>query len=499
MKFRFIFILGSLLITSAVNSQNFAPDRQGYISAPAFRKLIQQKGYQLVTTFDTVQRNPVLVAATVIKDGQRRKIDMKGELLPLAKEWSPAITGQKGYVNDEIRIEEPAESRNKKPDPFTQLYVNGKFGTEDKLLKKTGLPAIYDGLEWWGNGVLQVKLSGKVGIALSNGNVLLPPKYDQIQEIRSLKKVSKVYVVVQDRKMGLLDDKFKETCSVMYDYISDCSNCDLSDRLLTTTINGKDGLITRSGKEVLPPTYDRIRGLLNKAPLLVSINKKYGLIDSLGKVVLDPIYDKVEYSFYDKLINITMGYPQSKHGLADLTGKIILQPIYDYIQAFEKDSAIVNLKDKKGMIARSGKLLFDPIYETIRPYYTNNIVLLKKEGKVGAADFKGKLLLPFEYDDLAYGNKSYYFKKAGISGIMNPLGKKIISLNYDDVTYANNYLIVKSKGKYGVINMAGEEIIAVKFDRFVNTMGFLKDGTAEITLDGKRGIIDRYGNEFYFK
>lgn len=92
--------------------------------------------------------------------------------------------------------------------------------------------------------------------------------------------------------------------------------------------NGKCGLITQDGKEVIKPQYDRISGFGRDG---IAYTTKKGLI-----------------------------------GLINMTGKVIVDNVYGDIGRFNGPWAITRKNGLAGMINKQGKVLIENKYETIR-------------------------------------------------------------------------------------------------------------------------------------
>jgi hypothetical protein len=52
------------------------------------------------------------------------------------------------------------------------------------------------------------------------------------------------------------------------------------------------------------------------------------------------------------------------------------------------------------------------------------------------------------------------------------------------------------KGKVGMVDKTGREIIPVKYDDIWSTV-FQEEGFIGVTLNGKKGFVDFYGNEYF--
>ncbi len=112
--------------------------------------------------------------------------------------------------------------------------------------------------------------------------------------------------------------------------------------------------------------------------------------------------------------------------------------------------------------------------ESERYYYEevdkirHNLLIVQSNGKWGALNKKGEVVIPFEYDEFLSYNMNgkniigYYFRKNGKKGMVSASGKIITPFIYDDFLpdYAGTgYNVMKRDGKFTVINQDSEVII----------------------------------------
>jgi hypothetical protein len=94
-------------------------------------------------------------------------------------------------------------------------------------------------------------------------------------------------------------------------------------------VDGKWGLIDKTGKEIVPPKYDNAGGF-KEGLAKVKLNGKWGFIDKTGKVIVPPKYDDA-WSFSEGLAKVKLN---GKWGFIDKTGKeivIVFPPKYDFV------------------------------------------------------------------------------------------------------------------------------------------------------------------------
>lgn len=497
-NFLIILLLSAILCFLNIRNtaaQTFLVDNRGYIADPKFHQVIKEKGYSLVSAFDTILRKPVIMAATAIKNGQEIRINTKGELFDVKtlKPYYNIPPSTSGSPSSDIPI---AGSGNDSKEQYESIFENHKIGTRNKTTHKQGLPIIYDGITWTNHGgILYIKQDGKTGVAKTNGTVLLKPTYEDIEDFGgSGDNPPSIYQIYgNDHKMGLMDRNFKEILAPTYDYIKSCFSCSASENLLIISLNRKQGIANKQGKIVIPPTFDRIEGLGGGHSLVVTNSKLSGLIDTNGKVLLNLDYTKIGRPILGSFIDLMK---DNLHGMADDYGNVIVQPMFKNIYPFNKGMAIVQIANyAEGMINKDGKFIIPAEYQHLNRI--GNYIITYKAGKYGILNLSGSPVLNAVYDDLRPVDGVFFFKQDGKSGLIDTKGKILQIYNFTDAVFDSGYLIIKKDDKFGVANLQGKIIIPTKYDRFIENSDILRDGTAIAKLNGRVCRVDMYGNEFY--
>jgi hypothetical protein len=481
------------LVTPAVQAQTLHIDSEGYVTDANFRQQIKDKGFQLFGRFDTVSRKPAIQWAPAFKDNKSVHVNSKW-LIRQEMEMTPVYPSEsRGYISSDVAIDAPVTQPEEQ---YEQVVENQKIGTRDKNTHKSGLPAIYDGLTWTThNHIVYIKSNGKTGVALASGKVLVQPAYDGgIDRIAGHGKNADVYVVSNNRKMGLLDANFKEIVVPDYDYINYCMMCDLSQQLLMVRSGKKQGIINRQGKVVVQPIYDGIMPGGNGASLIAKNDKKYGLIDTTGKVVLDINYSSIETSIAFPAMFVIKN--NALKGLADRNGKMIIEPTYLDILPFSNGLAIVEGQYVYGVINKQGKVIIPVTYYHIAP--SGNDFLVQQGGKYGLMDADGNTVFPASYDQLNKAGKLFFFKTGASYGLADRKGKVIRTFDFENLEYDSGYLIFKKDGKTGVANLMGKVLIPAQYDQFFGQRGStLRTGIFSARRDGRSCMLDIYGNEVF--
>ena len=107
--------------------------------------------------------------------------------------------------------------------------------------------------------------------------------------------------------------------------------------------------------------YDKIEKF-NQGVAIAWHNGKCGLITQDGKEIIKPQYDNIGRFVRDGIAYTTK---KGLKGMINMTGKVIVDNIYGDIGAFHGPWAITRKNGLAGMINKNGKLLIENKYEVI--------------------------------------------------------------------------------------------------------------------------------------
>lgn len=209
-------------------------------------------------------------------------------------------------------------------------------------------------------------------------------------------------------------------------------------------------------------------GLVSQAQLkdvLVPYRKAslWGFSDSNGKIVIAPVYDSV--TLFDRVfaqqknvsIKYSKVYQNKKVGLLS-KDNVLLFPVQYKGFDFEYDSDRFAITDANGkMGVRDFNTVYLPIeFENIKPV-RNESYVVQKNGKIGLADYYGKIVIPMLYDQLNFVSKDEKLCKWKVVNdketkyVFTPIFKTNDSMQYDTVTAAE-YLKDKDISKQNESN-----------------------------------------------
>lgn len=163
--------------------------------------------------------------------------------------------------------------------------------------------------------------------------------------------------------------------------------------------NGKKGLITNDGKQVLPVVFDAIGELEDtRIPLLRSM--RFGLYDVTTKKEIRPGYDKKILPYNDDLL---VGFKQGKAGIVDRDNKTRVPFEYDGFR-FWNDSSAIARKDNKWAIVdlKTGSVLLDEFdeYNVVNASDSETVIIIRRGTEFGVLSSTRGEVISVSYTDL---------------------------------------------------------------------------------------------------
>jgi hypothetical protein len=423
-----------------------------------------------------------------------------------------------------------------------------KYGYID-IHEKILVPFEYDDLTLFSEELACVKKKGKFGFINRNGKVVIPVQYEnetyfQKAGVARVKKnnyygfINKkgkevIPIIYKNANIGTADSLislFKGGKWAFFDSYGNQKTTFIYDEIALTdiAINGNDestfwrnGLILvrkdnqiayldRDFKEVIPfGKYDTGERFNQNRIAIVSKNGKYGIIDEFGKERVKPEYDTIENpEEFNHKSEIFVAKKNNYLVLLDEYGK----KIYDKIKGFSFDHCHLNKKIEKiyhiqglngkyGAIDTKGKLIIPVIYDELNGFASNPNAIVKYKNKYGLIDSKNKTTYPIE-NELIYGDLReldyYIIKKNNKVGIIDKNLKPIFNFDFQEISPCfydtRNRFIAKQNEKYGVIDRAGRIIIPFQYSEMSNWVEY---GPGEnfhfVTKNNKRGLITKEG------
>lgn len=222
-------------------------------------------------------------------------------------------------------------------------------------------------------------------------------------------------------------------------------------------------------------------------------NKYFEAPESYTEITGDNYEDETSYKLSEDRFMYTDD-EATYYGLADAEGNKITELLYTHIYTFSQDGIAV-VTDKayiSGAIDKNGKILIPFQYDYLAYDEASQQFLFSKNDKFGILDKNGKVFIPAKYDLLSFFNHGLaIFTVGDKTGLLDKNQKIVVPAVHEIFSAHNktNYVVIKGE-EYILYNIAQNKPIAGGF-------GYLSlhDDTNLILAekDGKYGFIDEQG------
>ncbi|MDW7690735.1 WG repeat-containing protein [Flammeovirgaceae bacterium SG7u.111] len=149
---------------------------------------------------------------------------------------------------------------------------------------------------------------------------------------------------------------------------------------------------------------------------------------------------------------------------------------------------------KFGFMDQQGKLMLAPSYEDIGESYRcsgvfDDFIVVVSNGKTGAIDKKGRVIVPYEFDKVAYFAPGVLLTvKNKLFGLYHQAGFKLMDNQYDDVQLLSRGLVsVKKYGALGIRTMNDQLVLPMEYS-FIDTDR--EAGVISLSNGGKSAYVN---------
>lgn len=395
-------------------------------------------------------------------------------------------------------------------DPFSEglavvrigTYPQAKYGVIDKQGKEV-IPITYEHISQFSDGMAEFEEKDKYGFLDKSGKIIIQPKYEIVGDFHD-----GYSAVSLNGNFGIIDKTGREIIPIKYDGIRTFFD---EEGLIAASLNGKTGFINKQGKIIITFQYesDKIdveesefyipfgeRHYFSNGLVTVSLSGKWGYINNAGKTIIPFKYD-FAYPFSDGAGIVGL---KGKFGLVDKNGKVIAPIKYEQIGFFNNGFAEIKLNGKSGFIDIKGNIIVPIIYEMVTEFSKDGFAEVKLNGKTGFIDIKGNVVVPIIYERVIAFSEGYAFVTLNNkAGFVDQKGNEVVKPIYDRSLGGGFYeglAEIVMNEKIGFINTKGEEVIIPKYDK-TWCYAFKKEGFIGVILNGKKGFVDIYGNEYF--
>ncbi len=310
----------------------------------------------------------------------------------------------------------------------------------------------------------------KYGVLSSTGKTIIEPSYAEMIQIPNNKNA--VFICTYDinyqtgeYKTKVLNQKNQEIYT-QYNKVEAISNKDENNNLLyeqnalKVEQNGKYGLISMKGKELIPVEYEEISPIIGiENSYKIKKEGRYGIVDHEGKVVIEPQYADIDILGKDNKSGFIVKNDLGKYGIVDYSNNKILETKYNSIQkVFGNDLYVATDEEKQKLIKNDGTEVLKEGFNEIKEILSSqeNAVIFINNNKYGIMDLSGKVLINAEYDYLTEAKTGYFIAKTGDKYGIIDINKEVkIPFDYISIVYnkkADFYILEDSNFNSNVLN-----------------------------------------------
>lgn len=281
------------------------------------------------------------------------------------------------------------------------------------------------------------------------------PFKNELQETLALAELQ-LLPFEEKRLWGFIDTDGTEIIAPQYDWVEQ-----FSEGLALVGKNDKTGYINKRGTWQIQNIEDGLA--LKGGVAVVEIEGKYGVIDRSGNTVLEPKYDDIG-QFSEGLFYILKG---DKYGYANNNGVMMIAPKFDFASDFENGIATVQIDQLWGVIDKKGSFLIRPKYEKLQ-VFNDSSYIVERDGIKGVLTLKEDTLIPFQYQVIVpeQEHRALVQNEEGV-GYFNMITKRQdIPCKYEPYlamntlgAFRNKHAAVQVKGKIGFIDTTGKKVI----------------------------------------
>ena len=285
----------------------------------------------------------------------------------------------------------------------------------------------------------------KYGVIDASGNVVIENKYDELILIPNKEK--DVFLVTEDVDY----EKGKYTVKALnkngneilkgyeelkpIEYIADGVQYDAN--VLQFKKDKKYGFVTYEGNETFKAVFDEVKTMPSiPNRLIVKEDGKYGVINTETSTTIIPSLFKVVQPIAEEKNTGYMVKFAEKYGVYNSVGKEILPSEYDSITKINSPdffkatkNKVTNIYNKEGKVAVKGDVSG---IQCIR----DNLIVNKKNGKVGAINFDKKEVIPYKYQEIISASvDKYIVRTAGKYNVRTSKKDKLLEKDYNSIVY----------------------------------------------------------------
>ena len=334
---------------------------------------------------------------------------------------------------------------------LSDFEIGGKYGFKDGY--KIVIPAKYKATSCFCNGLAVVVFDHKFGVINTDGNFVVPNKYDDLRHLFGNYFAARINNGQDDWNCGVIDAN--DNIVVPFEYKCIQSKDDLfflcykkalskTESIKYLSLHGRYSYTNQAECD-----WYNLNGIFitsldvvtNNSKYLIfkSQSEKYGAIQSDGAVVVRPQFDTLEYctdntflatNEHDGLITSLIVDGVGKISYSTLSG-IVFKDGFFLTGSGDKDEKWISVD---GNVAYVGHAI--PLSSSYLKIYKNK--------KCGILDKHGNKVINFLYDDIQFSNTFFIVRREKCIGLLGLKGEVILDAIYaalESVCIDNNPLL----------------------------------------------------------
>lgn len=339
------------------------------------------------------------------------------------------------------------------------------------------------------DGIQTIEREGRFGFKREDGTVIVEPVYRHVGQFKD------GFCIVYSDKMrcGIINRSGREVVAPEYDEVT------LPNEGMIRVRRGNLwGFFDTTGRQVIDFQYraasDFCEGLAVVNSDIDSTEVLYGYINKENKFVI-PAQFQYALTFSEGFA-VVKNY--ERFGMIDRNGKeripckyLNISPMTDgHCFAFDVESELAAMFDKKA------KRLTDFKYSEIQ-YYSEGLYVVRTGNQVTFLDLKGHEQFGMFEEVSGFFEGYSMVKRDGKYGIINRKGKTILPIEYDnsgwrsmEYIFSENLAMVEKNERYGFVNKRGEIVVPLIYE----SAQHCTEGLIPVQKDGMWGFIDKEGN-----
>lgn len=321
---------------------------------------------------------------------------------------------------------------------------------------------------------------------------------------------------IENTRVGVINADGREVIAPKYNYFKV-----FSDDLFVAIKDGKQGIISKTGKVMLPIIYDFVdttksRGQYFEEHAIIQVggfdNFKQGLVNSQGQIVIKPKYlfiysaNDINKQLLDVGVKVGDSKDDVKYGLVTYSDQIIAPLVYDAPIRFNGKWAKICKDQRCNFINIKGEFLLRHWADDVGSF-SESMAWVKQDGRFGYINESGEIAIPFVYskaDDFEQDRAIVIYDNGIVTlapdtdevaqvntyGVIDRDNRVIVPFEYQWITRINpNLFYVKSSDGFSFVDNDGKLATTKKFDKVV-TISLFNELLA-IKKEGKWGYINQ--------